>query len=76
MGVGVRVPGTSPSRRTGGEQTSGVTREGLQSAVNAVLRQEFRESAERYRALLAEENGVRNACEAIVAGLNMDVGSS
>lgn len=55
---------------------SGVTRESLQLAVNAVLRQEFRESAERYRALLAEEDGVRNACEAIVTGLKIDVGFS
>lgn len=76
MGVGVRVPGTTPSRLTGGQQMSGVTRESLQLAVNAVLRQEFRESAERYRALLAEEDGVRNACEAIVTGLKIDVGFS
>lgn len=73
MGVGVRVPGTIPSRRTGGQQPTGVTHEGLQSAVNAVLHQEFRASAERYRALLAEEDGVRNACEAIVTGLKMDL---
>ena len=72
MGAGVRVPGTRPPcpGLTGGQQ-SGVTLEGLRSTVTTILGGECRASAARYRALLAEEDGVNFACEAIAKGLDL-----
>lgn len=77
MGVGKRVPGTRPSSpahfATAASGDDGVTLEGLRSAILAVLSEDTRESAERYRLLLGEEDGVETACAAIVSGVGFHV---
>lgn len=71
MGVGARVAGTFPSssgRECAAAAGDGITLEGLEKAVAAVLSEEVRASAGRYGDVLREEDGVRMACSAIASG--------
>ena len=72
--AGNGVPGAPvPSKAAG--NGNGVTREGFDGAVEAVLLPGVRESARRYRDLLREEDGVGVACSAIASTVCLHAGN-
>lgn len=78
MGVGSRVPGTTPPPSTREDEPflkagNGVTQEGLRVAISRALSASTMTSAHRYRAAIALDDGVEKACTVVVSKLTRPV---